>query len=117
LAVLNLLPHLAGHNILLHEDSQAVCYVLAGLTSRSHEIIEELRHPWFMLDSNNIHIGLRYIGSASSTWADKLIRHLDSDDRQLDPIVFLEMDSHLGSHKIDRFASALNTLLLIYKAN
>jgi hypothetical protein len=43
MAVLNFLPHLAGRNILLHEDNQAVCHVLAGLTSRSPEMMNELR--------------------------------------------------------------------------
>jgi hypothetical protein len=33
LAVLSFLPHLAGRNILLHEDNHAVCYVMAGMTS------------------------------------------------------------------------------------
>jgi hypothetical protein len=37
------LPHLFGRNILLYEDNQAVCYVLAALTSRSQEMMEELR--------------------------------------------------------------------------
>jgi uncharacterized RmlC-like cupin family protein len=43
LAVLGFLPHLAGRKIHLHEDNQAVCYVLAGLDSRWPEMMEELR--------------------------------------------------------------------------
>eukprot|EP00873_Tetraselmis_striata_P045957 jgi/Tetstr1/466221/TSEL_010779.t1 len=35
--------HLAGRNVLLHEDNQAVCHVLSGLTSRSPEMMAELR--------------------------------------------------------------------------
>jgi hypothetical protein len=69
------------------------------------------------LDTNNIHIRPRYTRSAASTWADKLNRHLDSDDWQLDPSVFHEMDTQFGPHTIDRFASALNTLLPRYNAN
>jgi hypothetical protein len=56
LAVLSFLPHLNGRNILLHEDSHAVCYVLAGLTSRSPEMMNELRRLSYLLDNNNIHI-------------------------------------------------------------
>jgi hypothetical protein len=56
LAVLSLLPHLASRNILLHEDNQAVYHVLAGLPSRSPEMMNELRRLWYMLDINNIHI-------------------------------------------------------------
>jgi hypothetical protein len=80
LAVFNFLPQLAGRNILLHEDNHAVCYVLAGLTSRSPDMMEELSRLWFLLDNDNIHILPRYITSAANTWANELNRHLDSDD-------------------------------------
>jgi hypothetical protein len=33
MAVLSFLPHLAGRNILLHDDNHDVCSALAGLTS------------------------------------------------------------------------------------
>jgi hypothetical protein len=96
LAVLSFLPHLAGRNIFLHEDSHTVCYVMAGMTSRSPEMMNELRRLWYRLDSNNIHIIPRYITPAANTWACKLSRHLDSDDWQLDPSVFHEMDTQFG---------------------
>jgi hypothetical protein len=41
LAVLSFLPHLAGRNIHIHEDDHAVCHVLAGLNSRSPEMMTE----------------------------------------------------------------------------
>jgi hypothetical protein len=69
------------------------------------------------LDTNNIHIKPRYIRSAANTWADKLSRHLDSDDWQPDPSVFHEMVTQFGPHTIDRFALALTTLLPRYNAN
>jgi hypothetical protein len=69
------------------------------------------------VDTNNIHIRPRYIRSAANTWADKLSRHLDSDDWQLDPYVFQEIDTQFGPHTIDRFASALNAVLPRYNAN
>jgi hypothetical protein len=50
MAVLTFLPHLVGRNILLHEDNMAVCCVMAGLTSRSPEMINELRRLLYMLD-------------------------------------------------------------------
>jgi hypothetical protein len=80
LAVLCFLPHLAGRNILLHEDNKAVCHALAGLTSHSPEMMIELRRLWYLLDTNNIHIRPRYIRFAANTWANKLNRHLYSDD-------------------------------------
>jgi hypothetical protein len=73
--------------------------------------MDELRRLSYQLDNNNIHIIPRYIRSAENTLATKLIRQLDSDDWQLDPSVFHEMDTEFGPPTIDRFASALNTLL------
>jgi hypothetical protein len=108
LAVLTFLPHLAGRNILFDEDNHALCYVMAGLTSRSPEMITELRRLWYGLDTIDIDITPWYIRSAAITLANKLSRHLDSNDWQLDPSVFHAMDTQFGPHTIDRFASALN---------
>jgi hypothetical protein len=47
LAVLKFLPHLDIRNLLFHEHNQAVCYVLAGLASRSPGMMEELRRLSF----------------------------------------------------------------------
>eukprot|EP00873_Tetraselmis_striata_P046592 jgi/Tetstr1/466856/TSEL_011313.t1 len=116
LAVESFLPHLAGRNVLLHEDNQAVCQVLSGLTSRSPQMMAELRRLWCLLDSHGIHLRARYIRSAANIWADRLSRHLDSDDWQLDPLMFAELESRFGPHSIDRFTSALNTLLPRYNA-
>eukprot|EP00873_Tetraselmis_striata_P035598 jgi/Tetstr1/455862/TSEL_042651.t1 len=43
LAVESFLSHLAGRNVLLHEDNKAVCHVLSGLTSRSPKMMAERR--------------------------------------------------------------------------
>jgi hypothetical protein len=56
MAVLSFLPHLVGRNIFLHEDSHALCYFLAGMTSRSPEMMGELRRLWYMLGNNNINM-------------------------------------------------------------
>eukprot|EP00873_Tetraselmis_striata_P028203 jgi/Tetstr1/448467/TSEL_035735.t1 len=84
LAVESFLPHLAGRNVLLLEDNQAVYHILSGLTSRSPEMMAALRRL--------------------------------CDDWQLDPLLFAEMESRFSPHSIDRFASALNTLLPRYNA-
>jgi hypothetical protein len=88
LAVLIFLLHLGARNVLLHEDNQAVSYFLAGLTSRSLVLMEELRRLCFMLDNTNIYIRLWHIRSGASTRADKLSRNLDTDDWQLHPQYF-----------------------------
>eukprot|EP00873_Tetraselmis_striata_P027947 jgi/Tetstr1/448211/TSEL_035499.t1 len=110
------LPHLAGRRVLLHEDNQVVCSVLAGLTPRSPTMMAQLRTLWYLLDSNGVHIRARYIRSAANVWADRLSRHLDSDDWQLDPVLFAELEAMWGAHSVDRFASALNAMLPRYNA-
>jgi hypothetical protein len=116
LAVESFTPQVAGRNVLLHEDNKAVCHILTGMTSRSPIMMDELRRLWCLLDTNNITIRARYIRSAANVWADKLTRHLDSDDWRLDPVLLEELDMRFGKHSIDPFASALNTLLPRYNA-
>jgi hypothetical protein len=79
-------------------------------------MMDELRRLWCLLDTNIITFMTRYIRSAADVWADKLNRHLDSDDWRSDPVLFAELDMRFGKHSIDRFASALNTLLPRYNA-
>eukprot|EP00873_Tetraselmis_striata_P013194 jgi/Tetstr1/433458/TSEL_022732.t1 len=104
------LPHLASRRVLLHEDNKAVCSVLAGLTCRSPEMMAELRKLWYLLDINAVHITARYIRPAANVWADRLSRHLDSDDWQLVPVLFAELEAMWDAHSVDRFASAINKL-------
>eukprot|EP00873_Tetraselmis_striata_P028933 jgi/Tetstr1/449197/TSEL_036404.t1 len=58
----------------------------------------------------------RYIRSATNVWADRLSRHLDSEDWQLDRVLFAELDARFGPYTIDRLASALIAMLPHYKA-
>eukprot|EP00873_Tetraselmis_striata_P034416 jgi/Tetstr1/454680/TSEL_041569.t1 len=114
------LPHLAGRRVLLPDDNQAVCNVLPGLTSRSLEMMAELRKLWYLLDRNGVQIRARYIRGRPQTSdlrsrrADRLSRHLDGDDEQLDPVLFAELGALWGAHSVDRFASAPNAMLPRY---
>jgi hypothetical protein len=74
-------------------------------------MMEELRRLCCLLDTDIINLHARYIRSATNAWADKLSRHLDNDEWELDPILFAELDARFGGHSIDRFASTLSTLL------
>eukprot|EP00873_Tetraselmis_striata_P008166 jgi/Tetstr1/428430/TSEL_018444.t1 len=75
-AVESFVPHLAGRRVLLPKDYQAVCSVLARLTSRSLERLAELRRLWYLLESNGIQVKARYIQSAANVLADCLSRHI-----------------------------------------
>jgi hypothetical protein len=115
-AIESFLPQVAARNVLMREDNHAVFHILAGLTSRTHVMMDELRRLWCLLDTNNINIIAHNIMSTANVWADKLSRHLESDDWRLDPVLFAELDMIFGHHSIDRFDSALNILLARYNA-
>jgi hypothetical protein len=46
-------------------------------------MMTELRHLWYLLDTNDIRIRPRYIRSTANIWADTLSRELDTEDRQI----------------------------------
>eukprot|EP00873_Tetraselmis_striata_P014117 jgi/Tetstr1/434381/TSEL_023482.t1 len=54
-------------------------------------MMAELRRVWYLLDSQDIRLRARYIRSAANVWADPLSRHMDSDDWQLDLVLFAEL--------------------------
>ena len=110
LAVEAFLPQLRGRRVLLHEDNTAVVQILTHLTSRSADLMNELRKLWYLLDVNGIHIRPQYIRSAANIWADRLSRILDDSDWQLHPRLFKSLDREYR-HTIDRFASGTNTHL------
>jgi hypothetical protein len=79
-------------------------------------MMTELRKLWHIMNANGINMSARYIRSAANVWADRLSKHLDRDDWQLDPVLFAELDSRYDLHNIDRFASALNMRIPRYNA-
>eukprot|EP00873_Tetraselmis_striata_P028713 jgi/Tetstr1/448977/TSEL_036202.t1 len=89
---------------------------MTTLTSRSWAMMAELRRLWYLLDSQGIRLRACYIRSAANVWEDHLSRHLDSDDWQLDPMLFAEVGARFGTHTKDMFASALNAMLPRYNA-
>ena len=115
-AVESFLPHIVGRNVLLHEDNLAVVAVLTHLTTRSPDMMLELRKLWFLLDTHGIHIRPRYIRFAANIWADSLSRELDSSDWSVAPKVFRYLDRIWGPHSVDRFASMENALLARYNS-
>eukprot|EP00873_Tetraselmis_striata_P020371 jgi/Tetstr1/440635/TSEL_028945.t1 len=95
-------------------DSMAgVFYATEGklLKSASHAkqlLSKATRNARWLPD---IRLRARYIRSAANVWADRLSRHMDSDDWQVDPVLFAELDARFGPRTIDQFTSALNALL------
>eukprot|EP00873_Tetraselmis_striata_P002144 jgi/Tetstr1/422408/TSEL_013246.t1 len=96
-------------------DNQAVCNILAGLTSRSPKMMAELRKLLCLLDNNGVHMRARFMRSAVNVWADRLSRqYLDNDDWQLDPVLLAELEAMWGAHSAERFASAMIAMLPRY---
>ena len=108
LTVQTFLPKLRGRRVLLWEDNQAVQHILTNLTSRSPELMHELRKLWWLLDSNDITLRAKYSRSAANVWADRLSRAVDNGDWKLNPSLFQLFDERWGPHSFDRFATANN---------
>lgn len=115
-AIQSFLPQLMGRSVLLHEDNQAVVAVLTHYTTRSPQMMVELRKLWYLLDTHGIHIRPQYIRSAANVWADALSRELDTSDWKLNPRIFKYIDKLWGPHTIDRFASMENAMLPRYNS-
>ena len=114
--VRSFLPHLRDRHVFLHEDNQAVMYMLVHYSSRSPNIMRRLRALWLLLDLYNITIQAEYIRSEANVWADALSRELDTEDWRLNPLVFQELDREFGPHTVDRFASVTSAQLPRYNS-
>jgi hypothetical protein len=81
--------------------------------------MEELRRLWFMLDSNIIHIMPRYITQIRSEHVGRQAQPALGQQRMTVRPYCIPRDGHTvrAPYTIDRFASALNTLLPRYMAN
>ena len=72
------LPHLRGRRLLLDEDNQAVIAMVHSLTSKSPELMAELRLLVIVLYENDIALRTRYIRSEDNVVADyysRIARH------------------------------------------
>ena len=87
-AVESFMPELANHIVLLYEDNQAVVAILMSGTSRSPELMRELRKLFDICGLRNITLRPQYIRSHLNVLADRLSRLRDHDDWKLNPRIF-----------------------------
>jgi hypothetical protein len=66
--------------ILLHEDNQAVVYILNAMVSSSSRMMQELRRLQAMLHALKVRIEARWLPSAVNRYADALSRQWDPGD-------------------------------------
>ena len=110
-AVESFLPHVKGRRVVLDGDNQAVIHILSHLTSRSPDLMNELRKLWHLLDTGDIHLRPRWISTHANVWADRLSREFDTGDWRFNPRHFRHLDKLWGTHTVDRFSSDLNKLV------
>ena len=107
--ILTFLPQLRNCRVCLHEDNQAVMYILREKTSRSQLIMKLLRRLWRVVDLNSIDLEIVYVRSEDNI-SDGPSRTRDFEDWQISPAIFEHYRS-LHGYTIDLFASE-NTALL-----
>jgi hypothetical protein len=107
---------ITGRHVLLREDNQAVCAILTSLTSRSPQLMRELRRLWYLLDTMDVTLSPKYIRSEDNWWADALSRTLDRGDWRLNPSVFRQLHRDWGPFTVDRFATLHNRQLPRYNS-
>ena len=100
------LDSLRGRRLLLHEDNQAVVAMLTSLTSRSPELMAELRSLVELLDFNEVSLRAVYIRSAENVVADYYSRIARPRDYRLARAHLDQVQAWWGECSIDAFASA-----------
>ena len=111
LSVEHFLPELTGRRVLLHEDNQAVVWILTNLVTRSPELMQELRALWALLDAHDIELRAVYIRSAANLIADYASRLACKGDYIIARARFDALQSAWGECTVDGFASPATALL------
>ena len=94
----------------LHEDNQAVVWILTNWVTRSPELMAELRKLWYVLDAYDIELRPTYIRSAANVVADFASRLAFSGDYVLAQARFLALQAAWGECTVDAFASPATAL-------
>jgi hypothetical protein len=114
LSVEHFLPELTGRRVLLHEDNQAVVWILTNMVTRSAEMMSELRALWGVLDLHDIELRPVYIRSAANRIADFASRLAMRGDYVISRARFLALQEMWGDCTVDAFASPATAQVLRY---
>ena len=106
---------LRGKVLLLWEDNAAVVSILTNYTSRSPQMMGELRLVVLLLQSLDLELRVRWVESASNP-SDFWTRFSDKAEWQLLPSLAHSVMHTWGVCTVDRFAMASNALLPRFNA-
>jgi len=102
---------LRGRRLLLYEDNQAVVAILTTLTTRSPEMMHELRRLVYVLGECDISLRATYIRSAQNVIADYWSRLARPHEYALSRRCFADVCYWWGECTVDAFAGAATALL------
>ena len=102
---------LSGRRLLLHEDNQAVVAILASWTSRSPELMTELRRLLELLETSDISVRAIYIRSALNVVADHFSRIAQPHEYRISTACFHQLLEWWGPLSVDAFASEATAML------
>ena len=106
---------LAGRVCLLWEDNMGVVGILNGYSSRSPQMMDELRLVVRLLEDLDLNLRVRWVESALQP-ADFWTRFSDKADWGLDPGLAHSLMHTWGACTVDQFASVTNALLPRFSA-
>eukprot|EP00170_Pyropia_yezoensis_P006587 contig_26870_g6608 len=97
-----------GTIIRLRTDSRVAMEVANSGTSRSPELMRELRKLHMVCQALGVTLRAEYLQSALNLWADRLSRTRDSTDWTLPRDVFLAFNELYRAHTVDLFTTTQN---------
>jgi hypothetical protein len=105
------LQYLEGRRLLMDEDNQAVVAMVLSFTSKSTELVAELRLLAAVLEEHDIDLRARYIRSKDNVVADYYSRIARRREYTVSRDIFDTVQAWWGRCTVDAFASDASALL------
>lgn len=106
-----LTPHIRDSCVRIWCDNQVVVHGLKKGFSAKPAILQQIKRIHELLRQHHASIIIQWISTKDNIPADTLSRENLGDAFQLNPITFRDIDMAVGGCTVDRFATAMNTLL------
>lgn len=93
----------------LNIDKTFALYCINSFASRSPALNAALRRLYALCRALSLTLRERWLASLANWWADKLSRDRDRTDWRSSPLVLSRLTARYGPHKVDLFATSLDT--------